>query len=589
LRRACPARPPLSYDANVTIGADLQRARLLSFSDYESAAQELLLSLMPAIVQADRDDLFCEVCAQLGEIYLTRGATEGAEDCMRRIRDCLAAYEAVLAGVMVPDTPLTLSTAEIESMNLRYRRRAQFLEVGLAAAAGDHERAASALELLVRDDDGEGFAEEHTYLCARARILCAAALGEDDLHARAIPLWERVLDVIDRSGRSGEEADRLLVVGGIAYGRFCVETGRLPEAEPWLRRAGARAAARGWHLASARATLERAAAAWAGGDHEATERLATEVQPVINAYARADDVARCWLYLGLVKMSVGELAAADDCWTHAERHWRELGRPLRIHRILVQRSWIPLFWGRYAEAVEMIAQAREWLDASPRSSWLQYARLDDHLGTVWRADALGDLGCDVVGDPDDTLAELEERHAASLGIIEDATPPDRQRSANAKFAQAAELKLPAAFAVDSVRYSLADPDARTRWASTVSAPMLAGAFAVATEWENTALLSEMIEYHSARGAFQVPADPASGGGLPDSAAAAVPLDDADAPALVAGGVAAHMPDPLRRLGPLPALIMEPGGSPVLEHYRDLARQRYGVEVTAAEPAWSTWP
>jgi len=27
----------------------------------------------------------------------------------------------------------------------------------------------------------------------------------------------------------------------------------------------------------------------------------------------------------------------------------------------------------------------------------------------------------------------------------------------------------------------------------------------------------------------------------------------------------------------------------MSHYRALAFERYGREVTAAEPAWSTWP
>lgn len=70
-----------------------------------------------------------------------------------------------------------------------------------------------------------------------------------------------------------------------------------------------------------------------------------------------------------------------------------------------------------------------------------------------------------------------------------------------KLKQAADLKVPAALAVDAVRYSISDAGARMRWARCVSAPLLAGAFAVAKEWENAALVSELIEYHSARGAF----------------------------------------------------------------------------------------
>ena len=46
---------------------------------------------------------------------------------------------------------------------------------------------------------------------------------------------------------------------------------------------------------------------------------------------------------------------------------------------------------------------------------------------------------------------------------------------------------------------------------------------------------------------------------------------------------------LTRLGPLPPLQMQPEAAPILSHYRALALQRYGRDVTAAEPAWSTWP
>jgi hypothetical protein len=363
----------------------------------------------------------------------------------------------------------------------------------------------------------------------------------------------------------------------------------LPEAEPWLRRAGARAEARGWEAATARTALERAAASWTAGDYDTTERLAVEALPVLARHGRSDDVARCELFIGFIRMAVGELAAADEAWAHAEELWRQLGKPLRLHRILLQRSWIPVFWGRYADAVELVAQAREQLDASPRSSWLQYARLDDHLGTVWRADALADLGMDAAGDPDDTIEEVEAKHAASLGVVWGTPAAERERSAARKLEQAAELKIPAALAVDSVRYAIADADARMRWATAVSAPMLAGAFAVALEWENTALVSELVEYHSARGAFVAPVEPGGGSGMPDLATTPVALDDVEEYALVAGGDDASGGSALTRLAPLPPLVMDPGAAPVLDRYRALAAQRYGREVVADEPAWSTWP
>jgi hypothetical protein len=291
--------------------------------------------------------------------------------------------------------------------------------------------------------------------------------------------------------------------------------------------------------------------------------------------------------MGLTRLASGALEAADKCWGHAERHWRELGKPLHLHRILLQRSWIAIFWGRFADAVELIAQARELLDSSPRSSWLQYAQLDNHLGTVWRADALADLGFDSSGDPDETLQETEARQAEGLGILRGEIGTPEYWRAMIKLEQAAELKVPAALAVDSVRYSIADTDARSRWATNVSAPILASAFAVAWEWENTQLISELVEYHSARGTFNAEPQPPKVGEWASTATSPVLIDTGEA--LAAAGPPARGGSSLTRLGPLPPLRMQPGAPPIMSHYRALALQRYGREVTANEPAWSTWP
>ena len=570
-------RHPRTYDAAVSIPGELDRARRMAFAADETGARDLLLSLIPRIEQEDSDDLMLEVLAQLGEIYLVRGAHDGVQESIRRINDCLAIYASIAGD-------------QITRMIRRYSRRAQFLQTGLAAAQGDHRGAAAALKALSdngSDDDFPDLADEHAHLCTHGHVLCAIALCDDDLHMHSVPLWERVIRDIDGVRHGDESTDHLWISAATGYGRFCVETGRLSEAEPWLRRAGARAQAKGWELATARTQLELAAASWAANDHATTERLVSQAYPVIARYARAHDVSRCWLYLGLTRMASGALGGADECWEHAERHWRELGKPLHIHRILLQRSWITIFRGRFGTAVEQIAQARECLDSSASSSWLHYARLDNHLGTVWRADALTDLGFDAAGDPDETLAETEARQAESLGVLRGEVGSDAYRRGLSKLEQAAELKVPAALAVDSVRYSITDADARSRWATSVSAPILAGAFAVAREWENTELISELVEYHSARGTFSNEAPAQELGEWAATATAPVIIDPE--PALAAAGVSASGGLALTRLGPLPPLQMQPDSPPILSHYRALALQRYGRNVTAAEPTWSTWP
>ena len=69
--------PPADYDAAVSIPGELENARRLAFAADEMRARDLLLSLVPQIEREDRDDLMLEVLAQLGEIYLVRGANDG--------------------------------------------------------------------------------------------------------------------------------------------------------------------------------------------------------------------------------------------------------------------------------------------------------------------------------------------------------------------------------------------------------------------------------------------------------------------------------------------------------------------------------
>ncbi|TDZ96075.1 hypothetical protein CCUG60885_02218 [Mycobacteroides salmoniphilum] len=569
--------PAASYYSKVTIIGDLEQARHLALAAKEEAAKEILLSLLAQAEEADRDDLACEVLAQLAEIYLVRTAYEGVVEGVRRIRDCLATYTDIRAGQR-PElaAQVTMSDAEVDHLICRYTRRAEFLAAGLAAAHGDHDGAAASLQALIESaGDFEDLAAEHRGLVCYARILIARGLCDDDMYADSVPVWAEVLDLLEEYAREGGiESDHLFVNGALSYGRFCVETGRLDDAEPWLRRAEARAGARGWQLAGARAQLERAAARWADGDIAETQTLVHQAYPAIAEHVRAHDVSRSWLYFGLIRFRMNALDEADECWGHAERHWREIEKPLHIHRILLQRSWIAILRGDFAEAAAKVAQARELLDSYPRHSWLQYARLDDQLGNIWRADALADLGLD-----------------PTTGVVSGGADSPGYQRAMSKLQQAADLKVPAALAVDAVRYAIPDAGARMRWARCVSAPLLAGAFAVAKEWDNAGLVSELIEYHSARGAFTAELSDTqlgpSSGAWAATATAAVPVEGDLA--LVAAAPPVQADGGLTRLGPLPPMRMDPAGDQIMSNYRELAWQRYGREVTAVDDEWSTWP
>jgi hypothetical protein len=286
-----------------------------------------------------------------------------------------------------------------------------------------------------------------------------------------------------------------------------------------------------------------------------------QAYPVIAEHARAYDVSRCWLYLGLTRLAVGLLDEADDCWRHAEQAARELGAPVHLHPILLQRSWFSIFTGDFSTAIALIEDARNVVLSAPRHTWLQVARLDSQLGTVWRAAALADLGFDA--------ADSE-----NMGVIDEPRGTARHHSAREKLERAADLKIPAALAVDSVRFTINDPAARSQWAARVSAPLLAGAFAVAWEWENTELVSHLIEYHSARGML---------------AAREVHTDGGEWATVATESALADEFGEALELSALPPLQMDPGAPAVLGRYRILAQQRYGTAVTAAAPGWTTWP
>ena len=603
----------------MSVSGDLERARDLAWADDHAAARDLLLSLMPRIEQLDRDDLMLEVFAQLGAIYLARGAHDGVVECVRRIRDCVGIYSEILAGNM-PEAAaqVTMSFDEMTQMVRRYTGRADLLDIGHAAARGHHDEAAKRLANLTDNAVGTSDPDpDRQFLVAHARMLCAIALGDVDEHVAAAPLWEIGLEDLQTVRRTAPEpgsptssdswsrpgsvgVDRLQVDAGIGHGRFCVQTGRLEEAGSYLRRAGALASQRGWPLASARSELERAALAWARSDHADTERLVQAAYPVLATYAVAHDVSRCWLYLGLTRMAAGELQAADHCWEQAQRHWDELDKPLHRHRIILQRSWIPVFRGQFDRAREMVGQARMLLDATTHATWLHYARIDDLMGSIWRAEALADMGFDGVGDPLADWISVEARVAASKGITTAAEGSAGDLVAQPKFEQAAALKIPAALAVDSVRHSMPDAAARSRWARSVSAPMMAGAFAVAWEWDNTSLVAEMIEYVSARGTFGL--DPTvagvAGGEWALTATGSTPLhavvdegvdaDNGEDRAVAAGATTTAFTGGLTRLGPLPPLQMDRGAGEILAEYRRMVAERYGREITSDEPMWPTW-
>ena len=194
----------------------------------------------------------------------------------------------------------------------------------------------------------------------------------------------RCIDAIEGSADGSEFDDFLLVTRRHGYGRFCVETGRLSEAEPWLRRAGARAQSAGMGTSNGQNTIG------AGGGVLVGRRPRRRAeQPGLGSLPGRSQRATP----GRTTCRGAGCISASPAWR--SRRWTpptsaagtpsgiggKLGKPLHIHRILLQRSWIEIFRGDFAARQ---ADRRRAADGcSTRGSTITSIR--------WRADALTDL------------------------------------------------------------------------------------------------------------------------------------------------------------------------------------------------------
>jgi len=117
---------------------------------------------------------------------------------------------------------------------VRYTRRARFSGNRLAAAQGDHERAAAALATLQTwgvDGKADG---EHANCSPTPKSFAAprsATMTCTGDRFRCGSRYQRLAGSAQPDG-AGQLADYVRIAGATAYGRFCVETGRLPEANP---------------------------------------------------------------------------------------------------------------------------------------------------------------------------------------------------------------------------------------------------------------------------------------------------------------------------------------------------------------------
>ena len=250
-------------------------------------------------------------------------------------------------------------------------------------------------------------------------MVCAAALCDDDLHVRSVPLWQqgdrrhRRRLRRQRSGRPamGDRRARIRAVlhrdrqacrgGAVAASGWCSRARRADG--NWPRRE------RNWNGPR---RAGRPATSWA------PNAWCTEAYPVIRRYARANDVSRCWLYFGSDQDGRGRAAGRR--------------RVLGTRRAALARARAAAAHPPYSAAAQLdrdlpgsISTTRSTWSSRRGSAWIPRRaaagwRMRGSTTTSATCGAqmrLADLGFDGAGDPDEdwrgrsAVPDVAGRHA----------------------------------------------------------------------------------------------------------------------------------------------------------------------------------
>ena len=200
---------------------------------------------------------------------------------------------------------------------------------------------------------------------------------------QSVPFWEKVIDTIDRSHDGSEFDDYLLVLGATSYGRFCIETAGCPKPNRGCD-GGSPCRSPRMGLGNGENAIRACDSGVGGGRSRAGPEPRSRGLSGDRRELAAHDVSRCWLYFGLIALSIEKLDDADERFGNAERHWREIEKPLHIHRILLQRSWVDIFRGDF-DAARSARKRRE--NCSIRghdTAGCSTPASHDHIGSIWR-------------------------------------------------------------------------------------------------------------------------------------------------------------------------------------------------------------
>ncbi|KUM68344.1 hypothetical protein [Streptomyces griseorubiginosus] len=369
----------------------------------------------------------------------------------------------------------------------------------------------------------------------------------------------RVRLLMDRSawGAAEELASTLLADAPLAepylldcLGVVCASTVRFEQAEDWFARAEEAHLRLGHHAERHQVLAHRAYAALRAGDLDRAEKLYATAAEIFERQGRAEDLAVCEQARAAIAAHRGDTAGAAALTAAGLARFQQVGAAVAAADTMLLGAGHAYERGdidemkRLAQGARDVYQEREVYERCAQVDLMLARTLEDNLNRT-------DHG-------------VHER---------------------ASIAHALSLALPAALALEAVRYDFATAHARSQWLQLADEAMQL-AFRLALRSNDQGLIFELVEHRCAGASLSLSrtstADRAAAV-FPDAAMKTYAPDDG-AP-LTLGGVAAEAAASVGlRVAPPPKIVMsaQAGGRTALQEYVQAAEFRYHRRIVSEE-------
>ncbi|MCP2163233.1 tetratricopeptide repeat protein [Goodfellowiella coeruleoviolacea] len=463
----------------------------------------------------------------------------------------------------------------------------------------------------------------------------AHALGD---HAAAVAAYHRVLDLCDQLGEIGQTQRRITLVN---LAQVLLQLGEITEAQAVLEQALALLRSgdqvesadlvvtcllsltslalhrQDWARAIGLATeslaltqacaphlagyplVNLAVANTGAGRLDLAEDFANQGIAALHALGDQAAVADARQNLGVIHLKALRLDAAEPLLLASHAFFEQSGMDHRAALVLRLLGNVAAMRGESERAVAAYTRCLAQLDAAGAEveaahvraflaaediANARYAAAEDRLRAAFAVFAARGLG--------PHCAQLDFWHATLLEQrATTSAAPDAEL-----LARAVELAVPAALALDAVRFDLVNGELRDRWSRQVAAPAMRLAFRLAVRLGDARLVAELIESQCAgspphpdaadtpdgQTGLQLvlldPDDQLARSGQPAAGDDPVPLGTALAGVAAQAGL---------RLAPPPRLALTEAGDIVLDRHIARAEQRYGTPVRQQRviPTW----